>query len=254
MNSKTVIDKIIGALELRDDDFVIEIGPGHGELTNELLASNAKRKVVVIEKDKNLSEGLAQKFSTHKNLSVVEGDALRELSSVISRLAPKNQRYVLLGNLPYYITGHLLRVIGELEKKPERCVFMLQKEVAERIAAQPPRMNRLAASVQFWAEPKIITSVPRKYFLPPPKVDSAVILLEVRPKPLPADEEKYYVTVHALFAQPRKTVLNNVATSQLPIADSKKEKITQALALVGIEAGKRPQDLSVEDIIRIAEL
>ena len=165
-----------------------------------------------------------------------------------------------MGNIPYYLTGYLLRLISELKQKPALCVFTVQKEVAERITASPPRMNKLAASVQFWANPEIIGFIPKENFMPAPKVDSAIIKLIPHTKKtttiisqlyLNSSEINYYKTINVLFRQPRKTILNNLRTvnNELKIM---KEEIVKKLAEIGINPQARPQNLSVGDIVKIA--
>ena len=156
LKNRSVAKKIVAALELAPGDTVVEIGPGHGELT-ELLkreAWNVNRniKIIAVEKDRQLAEQLRKKFAEDKNIEIIEGDALRILPELCSALHTSRStiqdshstlhasRFKIVGNIPYYITGHLLRTIGELPKKPSLSVLMVQEEVAERIAAKP-RMN-----------------------------------------------------------------------------------------------------------------
>lgn len=252
LKNSSVVKRIINAIEVSRDDRVIEIGPGHGELTFPLLeactASGAK--LSIIEKDDRLAAELAAKLDGVAD--VTPGDALKVIEGMLS--GAKAGTVKLAGNLPYYITGHLLRILSEAALKPERCVFMVQREVAERICARPPRMNRLAASVQFWAEPEIVTAVPRKDFSPPPEVESAVVLLKRRERYATNREERYYRAVRAIFSQPRKTLGNNIA------AELKKDGVSKEISIERISAlgddalaSQRPQDLSVEQIARIAE-
>jgi 16S rRNA (adenine1518-N6/adenine1519-N6)-dimethyltransferase len=278
LKNDLVIKKIITALDLRAGDSVIEIGPGHGELTVPLAAACAAvgASLTAIEKDTKLADNLREKFSQEKINATIEcGDALKILSSVITKT--KNIPHLnLVGNLPYYITGKLLHIISEFEPEqmPERCVFMIQREVAERIIAAPPAMNRLAASVQFWADAEIIVQVPRSDFSPPPKIDSTVIALTTKPviKSLssptsitstaahaPLSSSLYYRAVRAIFAQPRKTLLNNIAATSDSQNSTKKistealkEEISAQLKKTGINPLARPQDLSIEQIISIA--
>ncbi|MDO8664662.1 MAG: rRNA adenine dimethyltransferase family protein [Candidatus Liptonbacteria bacterium] len=284
LTDKNALKKISALLDLsakggsasggKDGDTVIEIGPGHGELTDELRIMNNELRIIAIEKDGQLVEVLQKKFSGDKNIEVICGDALKLLSSIIHNSSFAIHNYKLTGNIPYYITGKLLRTISELQEKPEVSVFTIQKEVAERICAQPKRMNpvrgraplgarstrplaraasngmnRLAASVQFWAEPKIAFIIPRDSFRPIPEVDSATIVLK-KTVPREVKTDSYYKAVRSIFAQPRKTVLNNISDG---MGISKKETI-EKLGGVGIETNLRPQNLSVEDIIKIASV
>lgn len=249
LRDEGAIAKILSSLD-SNVKTVIEIGPGKGALTKPLakaLANNGGR-LVSIEVDPSLAN-LARTWEL-ENLEIIEGDVLDVLPGLVSKL--KDKDYALVGNIPYYLTGFLLRKISELPKKPARTIFMIQKEVAERIIAKPPDMNRLSASVQFWAEPKIIKVVSKNNFNPPPKVDSAIILLETKSLPGEAASEAYYSAVRALFSQPRKTILNNLAAEFDDPRKIASEKALKALGSVGVSASLRPQNLSVEDIELIA--
>jgi len=270
LKNAAVLEKIVGALALAEGDRVIEIGPGHGELTAPLaIAARGKHcEISCIEKDHALIENLnafaAQENSTAKEggkkietrTKIIEGDALK--------LLPGMTATKIVGNIPYYITGKLLRVISELEYKPERVVLLIQKEVAERICAAPPEMNRLAASVQFWANATIVSNVPRNDFSPPPEVDSTVIMLENKKfspeetlsstsaKGSVIDSALYYRAVRGIFAQPRKTLLNNLTAMA---ADKvSKSEIIKHLKNIDINPESRPQDLGVPQIVTIAKL
>jgi 16S rRNA (adenine1518-N6/adenine1519-N6)-dimethyltransferase len=256
LNNKKVIQKILTAIDIQPDELIVEIGPGHGELTESLITTaNEKRaRIIAVEKDKTLAENLQKKFANEIAsgiLTVVAEDAREFLKGGQVPFTQAPATYKLVGNLPYYLTGHLLRLAGELTTQPTRCVFMIQKEVADRIIAEPPKMNRLAASIQFWAEPKIITLVPKTDFSPPPKVESAVIQLDLR-KNISATAigkpETYYAAVHAIFAQPRKTLLNNLAT----LNDIGKEKAEKIIKSLDIDLKARPQNLSITQIEAIA--
>lgn len=247
--NQSALKKIAESLGVKKNDVVIEIGAGHGELTNELRITNNELRIIAIEKDRELINLLREKFSQDKNTEIIEGDVLTILPDIIHDSSFKIHTYKLVGNIPYYITGKLLRLISEFEHKPILCVFTIQKEVAERLAKQPPGMNRLAASVQFWAISEIIQNISRKDFEPVPEVDSAIILL--RPAPKRNIESKiYYQTVRTLFQQPRKTILNNLASG----TKIKKEILIQKLSEIGIDPTNRPQNLSIEDIITIASI
>lgn len=249
LKDKITIRKIARTINPGTEETIIEIGPGHGELT-ELLSAKIRKlknsKIIAIEKDRRLAEALRQKFTDDQNIKILEGDALRLLASAVQNIKP--QKYKIIGNIPYYLTGHLLRIIGELDYKPERCVFTLQKEVAERIEAKPPRMNRIAASIQFWAEPKIIAAIPRTNFWPQPKVDSAIIILKTKPESPKVKAEDYYKVFRILFRQPRKTLVNNLLTAGID-----REKANIILKKSGLNPGLRPQNLGMQDILRIVD-
>ena len=249
--NKTKLQKIVEALDLKPGDAVIEIGPGHGELTDELRNKNNELKLMTIERDNDLVELLKNKFARDKNLEVVHDDVLKILPDLCLKL--HNSNFKIVGNIPFYITGYLLRILGELKNKPSLIVLTVQKEVAERICAEPPKMNLLAASVQFWAEPKIVDYIPKTDFQPQPKVDSAIIKLVVSNQPL-ATSENYYKLIKILFKQPRKTILNNLASGVKLQAsnDRSKEEIIKILGELKINPADRPQNLSVGQIKKLA--
>jgi 16S rRNA (adenine1518-N6/adenine1519-N6)-dimethyltransferase len=230
---------------------VIEIGPGRGALTIPLAAACkvAGCRLIAIEKDVSLADGVATALAPMAEVEIIKGDALKLLPTTIAATTKTNKDYLIVGNIPYYITGKLLHIVSDMETKPRQCVFMVQREVAERICATAPTMNRLSASVQFWADVKTIAAVPKSDFTPPPKVDSAVILLSKKAdKPL-IDAYRYYQTVRTVFAQPRKTILNNISAIKKDIPKNETEALLKKL---GVNPENRPQNLSVEEIIAIA--
>lgn len=251
LKNQTIIEKIIAAIDVPAMGTVVEIGPGRGALTLPLAdaCAAAHCRLIAIEKDPLLAEKIAKEGIV--GTAVTQGDALKILPDILRGIAAqKDDRHcAVVGNLPYYITGKLFRLISESEEKPDRCVFMVQREVAARICALPGFMNRLAASVQFWAEPRMICRVPSTDFTPPPKVESAVIAMDTRLQMPSVHPEQYYAAVRALFSQPRKTILNNLAHT----GNRKgKDAITKALARIGIDPSGRPQDLSLAQIVGIA--
>jgi len=282
LTNKSKLRKIADALDLKKGETIVEIGPGHGELTEQIIGKLdnlgiGKYKIILIEKDSRLIGDLKNKFQKNKNIEVVEGDALKVLKKPISQLSNSPiAKYKIVGNIPYYITGHLLRIISELKSKPEIVVLLIQKEVAQRIALRPAlrrglrqgeqaqgkqNMNLLAASVQFWAEPKIIDYVSKRDFKPAPKVDSAIIKLQTTGYKLQTNSKKYYEFIRILFKQPRKTILNNLFNADLcgfkrglKRINSKKEFIKEKLIGLGINPIDRPQTLNIERIIELSTL
>ena len=245
LKDSRVLDRIVAVLDITSEDIVVEIGPGHGELTRRVLKYSPK-ELIAIEKDSSLIEYYLQKLiDEHKNLQVIEGDALIELPRLINYKL-STTHYKLIGNIPYYITGHLLRTVGDLENKPVCAVFTVQKEVAERVCAQPPKMNLLAASVQAWGNIGIVRYISKKSFKPSPHVDSAVIKIIPRQE---SPDPNFYPFIHALFSQPRKTILNNLKTLDLP-----RETIEKDLLSVSIDPKARPQNLNIEEIKRLSLL
>lgn len=263
LTNKNKIKEIVESLELKDGDVVIEIGPGHGELTEELAKSEERKakskeekgiKIIAIEKDEELAKDLKIKFQNNNNIEIIGGDALEILLNFTEKL--KNLKtYKLAGNIPYYITGYLFRILGEFENKPEIIVLTIQKEVAERVCAEPPKMNLLAASVQFWAKTEIVSYISKKDFDPIPKVDSAIIKLKVESDPSAGgvksriEEENYYHFIKILFKQPRKTILNN-----LEFGFQNKEEISKKLEEAGIKPSDRAQNLNVGQILELSKI
>ncbi|MDP3953680.1 MAG: 16S rRNA (adenine(1518)-N(6)/adenine(1519)-N(6))-dimethyltransferase RsmA, partial [bacterium] len=199
-----VLERIAEVLDISPQDTVVEIGPGHGELTRKVLKCSP-RKLIAIEKDSDLIRlFLEDLVNEYPNLEIVEGDALDELPKI-------DFPYKLVGNIPYYITGYLLRILQQIKQKPEAAVFTLQKEVANRLCATAPDMNLLSASISFWARPELIRYISKKSFKPAPKVDSAIVrIVPISPQPSAEEAEPYYKFVKVLFKQSRKTILNNL--------------------------------------------
>jgi 16S rRNA (adenine1518-N6/adenine1519-N6)-dimethyltransferase len=280
--NRAVLSKIAGAALCGSPDLVVEIGSGHGELTEQLRGVRCKvvekkqtdksgdgidPKIVAVEKDPRLAAVLRRKFAGDGRIEIIEGDIRKLLPSLASparwsfsegghlacppelqrRWAPRT--YNLVGNLPYYLTSFLFRIVSELPHKPDRCVFMVQKEVAERLAATPPRMNKLSASVQYWGLPRVLFDVPARDFSPPPEVASSVIEITALTDAPDVDEKNYYSTVRAVFKQPRKTVLNNLREG---FPNESAEYIASLLVKAGIDPSCRPQNLDVGSIKRLA--
>lgn len=233
-----IYKKIIGALELKPGNVVIEIGPGLGTLTQYLLDTGAK--VITIEKDRKLADYLKTKFINQKNVRIEEENILKY---DISKLDFETS-YKLIGNIPYYITSRLLRTIFENWPTPELIVLMLQKEVAQRITAKPPKMSLLAVSVQYYAEPKIISYVSRGSFYPAPKVDSALIRLQPnQTKRYPLNTKRFFDIVRAGFAGRRKQLGNNL-TRELKLA---KNIVEKKLKSIGIDPTRRAETLALKE-------
>ncbi len=236
---------------------VLEIGPGLGILTAGLLEAGAA--VTAVELDRGLAEQLRGRFAEEiargtddpgapGTLRLIEGDAL---DLPLTRLLP--EPYHVVANLPYHITSPTLhRLLGE-PPRPERLVLMVQREVAERIAAPPGKMSYLSVFVQYHAAVRIARRVPPAAFEPAPEVDSAIIVID----PFPADdrldpaaEEALWRLVQAAFRERRK-MIHNVLARQLPIPA---DRVTAALTAAGIAPDRRPQTLAVGEWIRLLEL
>ncbi len=251
LKNKQKIKQFSDTLELNKHDIVIEIGPGHGEVTKEIVRCDTFKRLILIERDEKLAAALRKKFGDDNRIEIITGDALKILLQLTQSLTSKS--YKLVGNIPFYITGRLLRVIGELEHKPTVTVLGIQKEVAERISAQPPRMNLLAASVQFWADVQTITTISRADYQPQPEVDGAIIKLTTKEQKIAAGEtENYYKFIKILFKQPRKTVLNNLATAKV-VSELNKGNITKKLNNLGVKFSDRPQNIGLDLLIAMSK-
>ncbi len=252
LRNTTILGELADAYGPQGNGVIIEIGPGHGELTKELRTMNEKSRIIAIEKDERLAAFLKERFKNDENTEIVAGDALKVLPELVVKESSLLQtaRYLLVGNIPYYLTGYLLRIASELRPRPKKIIFTVQEEVAKRVCAVPPKMNLLAASVQFWAAPKVLAKIDRREFNPIPKVDSAVV--EIVPLPETVIEpDVFYDFIAVLFGQPRKTVLNNLAASNLPRKN--REELAENIRRLGVSPTDRPQNLTVTQITRLAE-
>jgi 16S rRNA (adenine1518-N6/adenine1519-N6)-dimethyltransferase len=234
-----VVHDIAVGLDLRSDDTVIEIGAGQGILTRELTSKACR--VVAVELDDVLAERLREEFDG-TNVEVVHGDAL-EMSP--ATLLGDDDAYVLAGNLPYNIAQPLLRQYLETHPQPRYMVVMLQSEVADSIVAEPGRMSLLSVAVQLYGKPQLLFRVPPTAFRPPPKVNSAVVRIDVA-KELRVrvdDTEAFFDLVRAGFSTRRKQLRNSLANG-LSVTPNEAD---QWLAEAGIDPTLRPQALSLED-------
>jgi len=233
-----VLETIISSAELEPDDAVVEGGPGLGILTREL----AKRAggVVAIELDDKLAALLKKTLASFNNVTVINGDVLK--IEPVSLL--EGRSYKVVANLPYYITSPVLRHFLEASAKPQAMVVMVQKEVAETIAASPGDMSLLSVSVQFYGEPKIMSIVPPESFYPAPEVSSAILKINVYPKPkVDVDETGFFDTVRAGFAAPRKQLANSLAKG----LRRDKVEVLPFLKKAKIDSSRRAETLTIEE-------
>ena len=231
-----ILADIAEAAELTGDDVVLEIGPGLGTLTSRLLAR--ANSVTAVEFDTDLARKLPGQFPG-KKLTVVNQDILQfDLNQL-----PKN--YKVVANVPYYITSKIVEKLMTVENKPSLAVLLVQKEVAERIAAEAGNMSILSVSVQIFAEAELDIEVPRQFFTPPPKVDSQVIVLRIRNSPLITSEDQrdFFRIVKAGFSAKRKKLRSSLSGG-LGIDKSVAEEL---LKNAGISPDARAEDLAIED-------
>lgn len=233
--NKNVLQKIIESADIKSSDVVLEVGPGIGTLTRELAKKS--KKVLAVEKDKTMVEILAETLKEYKNVEVVNADILKLNSGSCVQ-----GHYKIVANIPYYLTSPLIRKFLESESPPKEIILMLQKEVAQRICTKPPRMSLLAVSVQFYANPKIISYVSKNCFWPAPKVDSAIIKI-IPIKKYRANIDLFFKIVKAGFSQPRKQLINNLS-KELKL---NKKKTSEWLLKNGTDPTKRPETLSIDN-------
>lgn len=241
LTSAKIAEKIADSADLSSNDIVLEIGPGKGILTQYLIEKAGR--VVAIEKDKKLFGFLKEKFSKVKNLELINADIRDFLNTKYQIL---NTEYKVVANIPYYLTSYLFRLLLEKSKiKPKKIVVMIQKEVAQRICAKPGKMNLLALSVFAYGKPKIAFIVKKGSFSPPPKVESAVLIIDdislrffTQNK---IKEKDFFEFLKAGFSQPRKMLVNNLGTNH------KKLKVKRILQDCGLNQAIRPQNLNLAD-------
>ncbi len=250
-----VLQLVTAAAELIPTDVVMEIGPGLGVLTKELARQAGW--VVAIELDSKLATTLEQTLASFSNITIINGDILRiDPAALIqeqkTRFPPTINtplNYKVVANLPYYITSPVLRHFLEASIKPQFMVVMVQKEIAEAIAAEPGQMSMLSVSVQFYGKPKIISYVPAECFYPAPKVDSAILRVELYPQPAVAvtDERSFFELVRAGFSASRKQIVNSLAQGLgLP-----KAEVLPLLEKAGIVPQRRAETLTLDEWARL---
>jgi 16S rRNA (adenine1518-N6/adenine1519-N6)-dimethyltransferase len=248
-----LLEKIARAADVTDADAVLEIGPGLGHLTR-VLAQRAGR-VVAVELDDALAAKLTKEFADAPNVRILQGDVLKLDPG---RLMTERQgqigttpvfAYKVVANLPYYITSAVLRHLLEARVPPALIVALIQREVAQRIVAQPPHMSLLAVSVQFYAAPSVVMTIPPGAFYPPPKVTSAVVRLRLDPRQARGVEDpaRFFEIVRAGFSARRK-VLSNALSAGL---DVPRETVAQVLHRAGLDPRRRAETLSVSEWIRV---
>ena len=240
-----VVRRTIDVAEIDQCSVVVEIGPGLGIMTEELLARAGQ--VVAIELDRRLAAHLRHTFGDRPNFTAVEADALE---FTLGEIVPKDTDYDLVANLPFSVASAVSRHALEDLRPPSTLTLMVQNEVAERMTATPPNMSILGVATQFYADARIAFTVPPEVFVPRPNVDSAVVHLVSRKElSIPREEiETFFRVVNAGFRQKRKQVANSLA-AELGIA---KDTIKQRLEAAGIEPSRRAETISVDEWVRLA--
>ncbi len=243
LKDRDVLSHIADCADLNSDDTVLEIGPGLGTLTSELL--RRVKKVVAVEFDSELARKLPAQFPG-KNLEIINGDFLKfDLSTLPSD-------YKVVANVPYYISSKIVQMLMTADNKPSIAVLLVQKEVAERLAARPGKMSILAISAQIFADVTLGDIVSSKLFIPPPKVDSQVVILKTRNESLLAyvNEADFFRVVKAGFSEKRKKLRSSLAGGlKLP-----KDRIEEILKNADISPDVRAEALDLDAWLRLTSI
>jgi len=242
-----VLECILSAAELSQEDIVVEVGPGLGMLTKRL--AEMAGEVIAVELDSRLASTLAKRLASFPNVSIIHRDILKisplQLLEDYLTTPELNRSYKVVANLPYYITSPILHHFLEASLKPSFMVVMVQREVGQAIAANPGKMSLLSVRVQFYSKPTLITYVPAKSFYPPPKVDSVVLRLDIYPSPPieVSDVSGFFDMVNRGFRSRRKQLRNSLAQAlAMPPA-----QVVSLLQKADIEAKRRAETLSLEE-------
>jgi 16S rRNA (adenine1518-N6/adenine1519-N6)-dimethyltransferase len=240
---RAILQKIIEAAELEQDDQVLEVGAGTGVLTREL--AREVRRVVAVELEQDMLTLLEKTAGGHPNVEIIA----RNLLYLDPQEVFGQDRYKLVANLPYYITAPTFRHFLESANPPRLLVVMVQYEVAQRITAKPGDLSLLAVSIQFYGQPRIIARVPARAFYPAPKVDSAIVRVDLHAQtPLgPEERDGFFRVVQAGFSERRKQIHNSLTHG----LHHKNEEIRAWLDAAGIEANRRAETLSIEEWLRL---
>jgi 16S rRNA (adenine1518-N6/adenine1519-N6)-dimethyltransferase len=243
---ETVLKLIVSGAGLTPDDVVLEIGPGLGVLTRE-LARRASR-VIAVEIDSKLAAILCQTLAPLNNVSIINGDILSIDPADLYPMAGYSFNKVV-ANLPYYITSPVLRHLLEARARPETMIVMVQKEVAETIAAGPGKMSLLSVSVQLYGEPSIVGPVSARCFYPEPEVDSAILRIDIYRQPLVAAESAsdFFRLVRAGFHAARKQIINSLALG----LDLPRAEVLSLLETASIAPQRRAETLTIDEWISL---
>ncbi|SET23217.1 dimethyladenosine transferase [Natronincola peptidivorans] len=248
---KNILEKIVEAAEITKEDWVIEVGPGIGSLTQHIAEKAGK--VVAVEIDRNLIPILEKTLEAYNNTEVIHEDILKvNLHEVIEEKFGK-KKIKVIGNLPYYVTTAIIMKFLEEKVPMTSMTVMIQQEVAQRMQASPSTKDygSLSIAVQYYCQPKILLKVPPAVFMPRPKVDSTVIRLDVLEKPrVQVENEKlFFQIIRDAFGKRRKTLVNALSTGNLSL---NKEDIRKAMEIAGIEEKRRGETLSIEEFAKLA--
>lgn len=237
--SKDIVRKLVDLSSLGKEDFVLEIGPGLGAITNELVSRT--KKVLAIEKDSRLV-GLLNKHLSVDNLEVINKDILDFDESNL-------EEYSVVSNLPFSVSTNVIRKFLESNNPPKKLIVIVQKEVAQRMKSTVPDMSILSVAIQFYADVRILFNISKGNFFPRPKIVSSVIEIIPRKK-INTNEKEFFNLIRAAFSSPRKKALNNIS-SKLKI---NKDKLKEIFNKLNIDNGKRAETFTIEEWVSINNL
>ena len=249
-----ILEGIIESAQITKDDFVLEIGPGIGTMTQYLCES--AREVVAVEIDKNLIPILQDTLSAYDNVEVINDDILKVDINALANARNQGRPIKVVANLPYYITTPIIMGLFESHVPIDSITIMVQKEVADRMQEGPgsKEYGALSLAVQYYANPQIVLNVPPSCFMPQPKVGSAVIrLIRHAQPPVDVEDEKLmFQLIRASFNQRRKTLANGL--NNFPSLNLSKENIIQAIEELGVPATIRGEALSLEQFAKLSNI
>jgi 16S rRNA (adenine1518-N6/adenine1519-N6)-dimethyltransferase len=249
-----ILRQIVQAAELAQNDVVIEVGPGLGVLTWELLQQAGR--VIAVELDQQLAARLRDEYSTPgmlpnaTALQIIQGDVLNLSPAELLQQADAPSAYKVVANLPYAITSPVLRHFLEQAPRPQQMVVLVQWEVARRISAAPGELSLLAHAIQMYAIPEIVARVPASSFVPAPAVDSAILRLNIRPAPAVAvpDLHDFFRVLKAGFSQPRKKLSNSLPGGLKAHGEPlPRDTVVAALKAADIDPARRAETVSLDE-------
>lgn len=252
-----IIDIITAAADIKEDEFLIEIGPGIGSLTQAILEKLENGKLLAIEKDAAMVEVLEDIFAGEEKLKLLNQDAIKiNWEAIAAEYNLRDKNVKLIANLPYYVTTPIIMGVLESKLELDQMVFMVQKEVGERICAGPEtkKFGSLSVAVQYYMQPEIVHQVPGNVFIPQPDVDSVIVSLSPYTENIyqneVANRKFFFQIVKSIFQQRRKTLRNSLSKSA--VINLERDLVTKALEDEGIGLKKRGEKLSILEMISIS--